>query len=377
MTGATYRKLDELISSWAEKYAVDDIHEIETSLSTEQKESIIAALEGYCAQLSWKTFTDELPKLAYRNLPKLFAHAMISKTLPQKILCHPFYYLDDQYASNVPLFASKTPPAGTALFLKFLLRDMILTRRDGALECRKLMLWCLHAPNFRSRNEPRQPAYHMRFRKNAQRIIIDILLGDFDLRALLKTKQPTDNERKDMDRIYSMADELCIRMNMTTKDMQFRYWETLPLYDSHFRIMELAPVSKTADRERKRVEKHSGTKTKKAGNRSSPTINRRFVVLTLRPAFSYFKIQPYHWKRPRRDEDESIICRASVVLTKTEAPLEGGVFSNLPTEIRAEFDEKCRPFMVYYDKPLEAHESGIVEVLGHRSEWPGDGPCAY
>jgi hypothetical protein len=217
----------------------------------------------------------------------------------------------------------------------------------------------------------------MRVRNNAQRIIIDDLLSDFDLRALLKTKQPTDNERKDTDRIYSMADELCIRMNMTTKDMQFRYWETLPLYDSHSRIMELAPISKTADRERKRVEKHSGTKTKKAGNRSSPTINRRFVVLTLRPAFSYFRFHPYHWKRPRRDEDESIICRASVVLTKTEAPLEGGVFSNLPTDIRAEFDEKCRPFMVYYDKPLEAHESGIVEELGHRSEWPDDGQCAY
>jgi hypothetical protein len=66
----------------------------------------------------------------------------------------------------------------------------------------------------------------MRVRNNAQRIIIDILLRDFDLRALLKTKQPTDNEQKDMDRIYSMADELCIRMNMATKDMQFRYWNS-------------------------------------------------------------------------------------------------------------------------------------------------------
>jgi hypothetical protein len=128
MTGATYRELDELISSRAERYAVDDIHEIETSLSTEQKESIIAALEGYCAQLSWKTCTDELPKLVYRNLPKLFTHAIISKNLHQKILCNPFYYFDDQYASNVPLFASKPPPAGTALFLKFLLRDMILSK---------------------------------------------------------------------------------------------------------------------------------------------------------------------------------------------------------------------------------------------------------
>jgi hypothetical protein len=64
------------------------------------------------------------------------------------------------------------------------------------------------------------------------------------------------------------------------------------------------------------------------------------------------------------------------VQTKTEASLEGGVFSNLPTEIRAEFDEKCRPFMVYYDKPLESLESGIVEELGLRSEWPGNGPCA-
>ncbi|KAL2858735.1 hypothetical protein BJX68DRAFT_262275 [Aspergillus pseudodeflectus] len=128
MTGAMYRELDELISSWAEKYAAIDIREIEASLSTEQKESIIACLEGYCAQLSWKTFTSELPKLVYRNLPKLFTHAMISKNLHQKILCNLFYYLDDSYASNVPLFASKPPPAGTALFLKFLLRDMILSK---------------------------------------------------------------------------------------------------------------------------------------------------------------------------------------------------------------------------------------------------------
>jgi hypothetical protein len=128
MTGAMYRELDELISSWAEKYAVNDVHEIEASLSTEQKKSIIACLEGYCAQLSWKTFTSELPKLVYRNLPKLFTHAMIAKNLHQKILCNPFYYLDDSYASNVPLFASKPPPAGTALFLKFLLRDMILSK---------------------------------------------------------------------------------------------------------------------------------------------------------------------------------------------------------------------------------------------------------
>ncbi|KAL3463133.1 hypothetical protein BJX64DRAFT_257662 [Aspergillus heterothallicus] len=375
MAGALYRDLDEHISSWAAKYAVDDIQDIESELTMEQRQSIIEGLKGYCAPLSWKTLKDQLPESVYKTLPRMLAHAIISKDLHEKILCNPFYYLDDAYTENMaPMYFSNPPPSGAALHLKSLFRDMILVRRDDALKCRKLMLRCLHAPDARSSNSPQRQQFYVVLRKNAKRILVDNLLKYANLRVLSKTKKPTDCEQKDMAHIYSMADELCIGMHMAGKDMQFRYWRTLPLYDSHSMIMELAPVSKSADRKRKLAEKNGRTKIKQVDSKHTPAISRRFVALTLRPAFSCLTAETTNFQRPRPDEDEKVICKASVVLTKTEAPLQGGIFSNLPTGIREEYEQKCEQFCVYYDQSEPMVNSGIIPDLGRRSELPGDGP---
>ncbi|KAL3463134.1 hypothetical protein BJX64DRAFT_287625 [Aspergillus heterothallicus] len=361
MVGAMYRELDDLISSFVTKYAVGNIKEIEKELSVEQKIMIITSLKGYCAPLSWRTFKEQLPESVYQELPALFAHAMISKNLHDQVLCNPFYHLEEEYTPSYigePLHS--VPPVGTSSYLNFLWREMVFARRKDALKCRKYLLRCLYIENEHTSNNPMW-GYNARLKENAQKILVDKLLKNTSLRLLLKDKQPTYDERKDVARLYSMADALCSGMYLRSKDMQFRYWRTFPLYVSQSKLMELTPASEAAE---------LATKTDCA----SKTLNlqRRFVILILRPTFSFLTVEPHHYKYPRRDENERVLCKASVVITKTEAPLEGGVFSNLPDDVRKEYEEGCWEHVLYYDKDIKDATSFRAQ-LGIRCQLPGTG----
>ncbi|KAL2857843.1 hypothetical protein BJY01DRAFT_202353 [Aspergillus pseudoustus] len=244
---------------------------------------------------------------------------MTSKDLHGKVLCHPFHYFEDEYTSpyipGEPTY--RHPTAGTSSYLNFLWRDMVFARRIDALKCRNYMLRCLYADGRHTFNSS-LGGYNSMYRENAQNILVNKLLSNISLRLLLKNKQPTWEEKKDTARLYSMVDALCTGVYLKSKYMQFRYWRTFPLYDIHSKIMELVTASAAAERVGAvdgGVEHGTGTDDA----RNMPAIQRRSVILILRPASRYLTVEPGHCRYPRQDEDEKVLCKASVVLTKTEA----------------------------------------------------------
>ncbi|PWY83177.1 hypothetical protein BO94DRAFT_576386 [Aspergillus sclerotioniger CBS 115572] len=90
-----FRDLFFAAKSWAECYVEEDTAVLAKS-STNEKQSILRALEGYCVQdLDWDTFIGSLPYPICDTAPRKLAQSMLVKDVIDKFFINPFYYLDE------------------------------------------------------------------------------------------------------------------------------------------------------------------------------------------------------------------------------------------------------------------------------------------
>ncbi|EBA27445.1 uncharacterized protein AFUA_5G06905 [Aspergillus fumigatus Af293] len=79
---------------WAVDYAIGDIKTVDARLSANEKQSIIAALDGYCKQEDWEPLIQRFPADARKKVLQLFAQTLWTKHLFEDVFLKPFLYFD-------------------------------------------------------------------------------------------------------------------------------------------------------------------------------------------------------------------------------------------------------------------------------------------
>lgn len=87
--------LEVWINNWTGNHCCLGVETFQ-GLSTDEKQSIVAALDGYCVQESLDSIIERLSDKARLLLPRLLAEAWIWKSIFQTMLVHPFVYFEGE-----------------------------------------------------------------------------------------------------------------------------------------------------------------------------------------------------------------------------------------------------------------------------------------
>jgi hypothetical protein len=87
-------RLQLTIFFWAIDYAIGDVNTVDARLSASEKQSIIAALDGYCKQEDWESLMKRFPAKIQKSILQLFAHTLWTKHLFEDVFMKPFLYFD-------------------------------------------------------------------------------------------------------------------------------------------------------------------------------------------------------------------------------------------------------------------------------------------
>ncbi|KAF4211276.1 hypothetical protein CNMCM8980_001503 [Aspergillus fumigatiaffinis] len=87
-------RLQLTIFFWAIDYAIGDVNTVDARLSASEKQSIIAALGGYCKQEDWESLMKRFPAKIQKSILQLFAHTLWTKHLFEDVFMKPFLYFD-------------------------------------------------------------------------------------------------------------------------------------------------------------------------------------------------------------------------------------------------------------------------------------------
>jgi hypothetical protein len=79
---------------WAIDYAIGDVNTVDARLSASEKQSIIAALDGYCKQEDWESLMKRFPAKIQKSILQLFAHTLWTKHLFEDVFMKPFLYFN-------------------------------------------------------------------------------------------------------------------------------------------------------------------------------------------------------------------------------------------------------------------------------------------
>ncbi|KAB8205489.1 hypothetical protein BDV34DRAFT_213078 [Aspergillus parasiticus] len=92
------RIIQERLQEWSVEWAT-----LEKQLSDEEKQKLIAGLEGYCLQADWDSLVERLPSNISELLPLILSQALVAKDLFQNVVEDPFFYLNEDGAKlNLP-----------------------------------------------------------------------------------------------------------------------------------------------------------------------------------------------------------------------------------------------------------------------------------
>ncbi|KAE8365973.1 hypothetical protein BDV27DRAFT_171248 [Aspergillus caelatus] len=92
--------IQERLQEWSVEWAT-----LEKQLSDEEKQKIIAGLEGYCLQDDWNSLVKRLPSNISELLPLILSQALVAKDLFENVIEDPFFYLngnEDGLQLNLP-----------------------------------------------------------------------------------------------------------------------------------------------------------------------------------------------------------------------------------------------------------------------------------
>ncbi|EAW24045.1 uncharacterized protein NFIA_036170 [Aspergillus fischeri NRRL 181] len=79
---------------WTTDYAIGDVKTVDARLSASEKQSIIAALDGYCKQEDWESLMKRFPANIQKSVLQVFAQALWNKHLFEDVFMKPFLYFD-------------------------------------------------------------------------------------------------------------------------------------------------------------------------------------------------------------------------------------------------------------------------------------------
>ncbi|KAL4807360.1 hypothetical protein BDV18DRAFT_137523 [Aspergillus unguis] len=281
------------------------MEKLEDILSSEQWDEIIKAAKWYCVQCPLEYLQLLLPASVYQHLPSLLAHAIINKDL-WRIIENPFYYIDPKYNDDnqpLPHRLLRPPPEDFGSYLHELFQEMTTSRREDTLKCRQLMVRTLNANGLWSTGGGYLTMDMARKRDNATVHLVDTILNDSSpLRRLFKHDLVSEEQRKELLDLYALAGEFSVLCGVTTKGIQVRMWDELPLYTSNNRLMELNATSNAARKD----------------SDVDRTTESRLVVLMTRPSFSYLLGE----LKDGELAPEHVVSKAIVVVAKKETPVK-------------------------------------------------------
>ncbi|KAE8164130.1 hypothetical protein BDV40DRAFT_287262 [Aspergillus tamarii] len=81
--------IQERLQEWSVEWAT-----LEKQLSDEEKQKIIAGLEGYCLQDDWNSLVERLPSNISELLPLILSQALVTKDIFENVIEDPFFYLN-------------------------------------------------------------------------------------------------------------------------------------------------------------------------------------------------------------------------------------------------------------------------------------------
>ncbi|KNG89032.1 hypothetical protein ANOM_002418 [Aspergillus nomiae NRRL 13137] len=289
--------IQERLQEWSAEWVT-----VEKQLSDEEKQKLIAGLEGYCLQGDWASLVERLPANILELLPLVITRALVTKDLFQNVIEDPFFYLNEDgekvtgehgqvsipsraEVHNLWQWCKQVEPSGV--------RDKWNSRKWLQITVRFL--------NAFTRETTFDPllATHMKLLRDCilQRLAYNLLHESSLLHPLLKTVSESARARRyqELLHIYQIAGDLCIGMWTNEMDFEFGSFDSLgPFHE------DIPHMKKHCYAEHEWKEK------------SDPASKGRTVLFMLQPTLT-------RYCRYGREEDESLISKAVVIFSKDDA----------------------------------------------------------
>lgn len=308
--------IQERLQEWSVEWAT-----LEKQLSDEEKQKIIAGLEGYCLQDDWNSLVERLPSNISELLPLILSQALVTKDIFENVIEDPFFYLNRNEngvqvtgehgqvftPSHVELHNLwKWCKQGMLCYLdQRYVHTLTLNIVEPAAERERWnsRKWLQITVRFLNAFTPETTfdpllAMHMKRLRDStlERLVSNLLDESALFHPLLKTVSNSAKDRRyqDLLHVYQIAADLCI--GMWTNEMDFEFGS----FDSLGAFHEDVP----------HMEKHSYAEHET--EKCDPSDKGRAVLFMLQPTLT-------RYCRDDGEDDQSLIHRAVVIFSKEAA----------------------------------------------------------
>ncbi|KAE8136417.1 hypothetical protein BDV38DRAFT_283906 [Aspergillus pseudotamarii] len=291
--------IQERLQDWSVEWAT-----LEKQLSDEEKQKIVAGLEGYCLQDDWNSLVKRLTSNISELLPLILSQALVAKDLFGNVIEDPFFYLDENVdgmdvtgehgqvfiPSHVELhnlwqWCKQVEPASER-------------ERWNSRKWRQITVRFLNAFTPETTFDPLLAMHMKRLRDSTlERLVSNLLDESALLHPLLKTVFDSAKDRRyqELLHVYQIAADLCIGMWTNEMDFEFGSFDSLGAFHEDIPHMK----------------KHSYAEHE-TEEKCDPSENGRAVVFMLQPTLT-------RYCRYDGEDDQSLIHRAVVIFSNDAA----------------------------------------------------------
>ncbi|KAB8276509.1 hypothetical protein BDV30DRAFT_235582 [Aspergillus minisclerotigenes] len=291
------RVIQERLQEWSVEWAT-----LEKQLSDEEKQKLIAGLEGYCLQADWDSLVEKLPSNISELLPFILSQALVAKDLFQNVIEDPFFYLNEDGVKVTGEHGQVSYPSRVEVHnLWQWCKQVEPSSERENWNSRKWLQMTVRFLNAFTPETTFDPLLATRMKRlrdyRLERLLHNILDRSSLLHPLLKTVSESARVRRlhELFHIYQIAADLCIGMWSNEMDFEFGSFDSLGPFHEDIPHMERHAFAEPEPEEK-----------------SDPADKGRTVLFMMQPTVTRYCRFDGH-------EDQSLIHRAVVVYSKDAA----------------------------------------------------------
>ncbi|OOO13385.1 hypothetical protein OAory_01011340 [Aspergillus oryzae] len=286
--------IQERLQEWSVEWAT-----LEKQLSDEEKQKLIAGLEGYCLQADWDSLVEKLPSNISELLPLILSQALVAKDLFQNVIEDPFFYLNEDGVKVTGEHGQVSYPSRVEVHNLWQWFEPSSERENwNSRKWLQMTVCFLNAFTPETTFDPLLATRMKRLRDSRlERLLHNILDRSSLLHPLLKTVSESAQVRRlhELFHIYQIAADLCIGMWSNEMDFEFGSFDSLGPFHEDIPHMERHAFAEPEPEEK-----------------SDPADKDRTVLFMMQPTVTRYCRFDGH-------EDQSLIHRALVVYSKDAA----------------------------------------------------------
>ncbi|KAJ1716665.1 hypothetical protein NYO67_1175 [Aspergillus flavus] len=289
--------IQERLQEWSVEWAT-----LEKQLSDEEKQKLIAGLEGYCLQADWDSLVEKLPSNISELLPLILSQALVAKDLFQNVIEDPFFYLNEDGVKVTGEHGQVSYPSRAEVHNLWQWCKQVEPSSErenwNSRKWLQMTVCFLNAFTPETTFDPLLATRMKRLRDSRlERLLHNILDRSSLLHPLLKTVSESAQVRRlhELFHIYQIAADLCIGMWSNEMDFEFCSFDSLGPFHEDIPHMERHAFAEPEPEEK-----------------SDPADKGRTVLFMMQPTVTRYCRFDGH-------EDQSLIHRALVVYSKDAA----------------------------------------------------------